>query len=228
MKSFDSIESLSEDGIRSIQDSLLIKAIGYAYQNSPYYERNFDLIGLKPDDIQGVSDIKKLPLTDRSEIQIDNRSFFAVGNSAIAEIVSTTGTTGAPIFVALTNNDLDRLARIEERSFGYTGANKDDLFHIAITCDNLFIAGIAYYSGLMRTGASVVRIGPQNIIRHLDLIKKLRPTAIVAVPSFMVHLSRRAADSGVDAKSLGFKKIVLIGDSIRDMDFKNNSIASKS
>lgn len=226
MKSFDSIDSLSEDGIKSIQDSLLIEAIGYAYQNSPYYKRKFDLIGLKPDDIKGVSDMKKLPLTDRSEIQIDNRnrSLFAVGNSDIAEIVATTGTTGTPVFVALTNNDLDRLARIEERNFGYAGANKDDLFHIAVTCDNLFIAGIAYYSGLMRTGASVVRIGPQNIIRHLDLIEKLRPTAIVAVPSFMVHLSRRAADSGIDAKSLGFKKIVLIGDSIRDMDFKNNSI----
>lgn len=224
MKSFDSIDRLSEDRIRSIQDSLLIEAVGYAYQNSPHYKRKFDLIGLNPDDVKGVSDIKKIPLTDRSEIQIDNRSFFAVGNSDIAEIVATTGTTGDPIFIALSRDDLDRLARNEERSFRCAGADKGDIFHIAVTCDNLFIAGIAYYSGLMRIGASVARIGPQNIIRHLDLIKKLQPTGMVAVPSFVAHLARRTAESGIDVKALGLRKIVLIGDSIRDMDFKNNSL----
>jgi len=224
MKSFDSIESLPEDSIKSIQNNLLVETVRYAYQNSTYYKRKFDNIRLNPDEITGIKDLEKLPLTDRRDIQGDNAAFFAIGKSDIAEIVSTTGTTGNPIFISLTNNDLDRLARNEERSFAYTGANKDDLFHIAVTCDNLFIAGIAYYSGLMRTGASVVRIGPQNIIRHLDLIKKLRPTGIVAVPSFLTHLVGRATDSGIDVKSFGLKKLVLIGDSIRDVDFKNNSL----
>jgi phenylacetate-CoA ligase len=224
MKSFDSIESLPEDSIKSIQNSLLVETVRYAYQNSTYYKRKFDNLRLNPDEITGIKDLEKLSLTDRRDIQGDNAAFFAIGNSDIAEIVSTTGTTGNPIFISLTNNDLDRLARNEERSFAYTGANKDDLFHLAVTCDNLFIAGIAYYSGLRRTGASVVRIGPQNIIRHLDLIKKLRPTGIVAVPSFLTHLVGRATDSGIDVKSFGLKKLVLIGDSIRDADFKNNSL----
>jgi phenylacetate-CoA ligase len=224
MKSFKTMDNLSEAGIGSIQDTLLAETAGHAYRNSPYYRSAFDRIGLKPDDIRGVGDILKLPLTDRADVQNDNRSFFAVGNSEIAEIVSTTGTTGESIFIALSAEDLDRLARNEERSFGYAGVTADDLFHLAVTCDNLFIAGAAYYGGLRRTGAAVVRVGPQNTIRHLDLIKKLRPTGMVAVPSFVARLARLALENGIDAKSLGLKKIVLIGDSIRNPDFNNNCI----
>ena len=210
MKVFDTIDRLSVDQIKKIQDELLAETIIHAYERSSYYKKIFDHHGLRPSDIKGSEDIKKLPFTSREEIQKDNWAFLAVSKVDIAEIVSTTGTTGEPAFIALTENDLERLAYNEEKSFGLTGAGKGDLFHIAVTCDNLFIAGIAYYSGLIRLGASVVRIGPQNIIRHFDLIQKLKSNGIVAVPSFMIQMMRRAKEIGLDVNELGIEKIVLI------------------
>lgn len=177
-----------------------------------------------PSDI--VENLKRLPFTTKQDIAQDNWSFLSVQKQDIAEVVSTTGTTGDPIFLALTAKDLERLTYNEEKNFGCIGAGKGDLFHIAVTCDNLFIAGIAYYRGLIKLGASVMRIGPQSIIRHLDIFKKLRPTGIVAVPSFLYHLIHRANEGNLDVKEWGIKKIVLIGDSIRNADFSANTLGS--
>jgi len=226
MRTIDSIDRLPADTIKSIQGEFLVETVRYAYDNSPYYRKRLDDLGVSLSDIKGVDSIDRLPLTDRKDVQENNWAFLAVGKQDIAEIVSTTGTTGDPAFIALTNNDLNRLACNEERSFGYLSVNGEDVFHLAVTCDNLFIAGIAYYKGLIRRGAAVVRIGPQNITRHLDIMKRLKPTGIVAVPSFMVHMARRMRDQVVTAEELGLKKIVLIGDSIRDADLKTNALGS--
>ncbi|MBI5026555.1 MAG: AMP-binding protein [Nitrospirae bacterium] len=226
MKSFEIIDKFPQDTIRGIQGELLTQTIRHAYENSPYYRKRFDDISLLPSQIKGVEDLERLPLTGRDDFQKDNNEFLAAKMEDIVEIVSTTGTTGEPVFVALTYNDMERLACNEERNFSNVGAHRGDLFHIAVTCDNLFIAGIAYYRGLIRLGATAIRIGPQNIARHLELMKKLMPTGIVAVPSFVVHMSRRIGDNGMSPAELGLKKIVLIGDSIRDMDFKSNALGS--
>ncbi len=222
----NSSNTLSTHDITRIQDKLLVETTNYAYEHSPYYKRKFDDIGLLPSHIKGLGSLDLLPLTSREDIQENNWTFLSVPQQDIAEIVSTTGTTGDPVFIALTSNDLKRLASNERKSFSYAGVGKGDVFHLSVTCDNLFIAGIAYYSGLVELGASVVRIGPQNIVRHLDLIKKIKPVGIVAVPSFMVHMARFMIDSGIIADELGFKKIVLIGDSIRDADLKNNALGN--
>lgn len=224
MKAFHGIDKLSVGEIKKIQDELLSDTIRYAYEMSVYYRRVFDRHGISPADMKTVEFLDTLPCTSKLDISKDNWAFLSVKRESIAEIVSTTGTTGEPVFIALTGNDIERLAYNEERSFGYTGAGKEDLFHIAVTCDNLFIAGIAYYRGLIRLGASVVRIGPQGIVRHFDLIKKLKPNGIVAVPSFLFYLICRAHENELDMKKFGIEKIVLIGDSIRNVDFSANTL----
>ena len=226
MRNIGSIDRLPADEIKRIQGELLVATVRYAQENSPYYSKKLNDLSLSSSDIGEVASIGRLPLTDRKDIQENNWAFLAVCKEDIAEIVATTGTTGDPAFIALTHNDLDRLACNEERNFGYADAGRGDIFHLAVTCDNLFIAGIAYYRGLTQRGASVIRIGPQNLTRHLDLIRRLKPTGIVAVPSFMVHMARRMCDLGVTPEEFGLKKIVLIGDSIRDADLRTNALGN--
>lgn len=216
MRYYDGIDRLPPVSIEKIQDELLTEMVCYAGRMSPYYKKVFAKRGVQADEIEGIQYLGKLPLTSRDDLQEDNWSFLAVSREDIAEVVATTGTSGRPSFIALTAKDLERLACNEDRSFRYAEAGKGDLFHIAVTCDNLFIAGIAYYMGLMRRGAAVVRIGPQSVIRHLDIVDHLRPNGIVAVSSFMVQLLRRAEERGLAVRDLGIEKIVLIGDSIRN------------
>ncbi len=226
METFRTIDRLSVGDIKKIQEKLLSGTLSHAYETSPYYRKIFDERALSPSDIFTLNNLETLPFTTRQDIPKNNWSFLSVKRHDIAEVVSTTGTTGEPVFIALTANDIKRLSYNEEKNFGYAGVSKEDLFHIAVTCDNLFIAGIAYYRGLLELGASVVRVGPQNIHRHFDLIRELKPSGIIAVPSFMYHMIHRARENGLDVKELGVEKIILIGDSIRKMDLSSNACGS--
>jgi phenylacetate-CoA ligase len=224
MKTHYDIDRLSLEAIEKIQSGLFVETVCRVYENSAYYRKLYDGIGLIPSKIKGLKDLSDIPFTDRKDIEKDNWEFLSIDRNDAAELVSTTGTTGNPVYAALTADDLERLAYNEEKSFTYAGAERGDLFFIDVTCDNLFIAGIAYYSGLIRLGASVVRVGPQNMERQFDLIKKLRPKGIVAVPSFMAQMARRASEHGIDTKELGLQKIVLIGDSVRNEDLSLNPL----
>lgn len=226
MKVRHDIDKLPSDKIEQIQAELLKETVNRVYEKSGYYRRLYKSLDLKPSDIQDLEDLTKLPFTSREEISKNNWDFLSIDREDAAELVSTTGTTGDPVYVAMTGNDLQRLAYNEEKSFTNAGARKGDLFFIDVTCDNLFIAGIAYYSGLIRLGASVVRVGTQNIARQFDLIKKLKPRGIVAVPSFIAQMARRSVDYGINIKELGLEKIVLIGDSIRNEDFTLNPLGN--
>ncbi|MBF0553002.1 MAG: AMP-binding protein [Nitrospirae bacterium] len=221
MRVFDSIDFSSPADIRSVQDKLLAELIGRVGSTSLYYKDVFRKNNIATNKIKGVGE---LPFTTREDLQRHNWDFLATKRISIREIVSTTGTTGEPQFIAMTEGDIERLAYNEQRSFTYTGAKEGDLFHIAVTGDNLFIAGAAYYRGLIRLGAAVARVGPQNTIRQFDLIEKLRPSAIVAVPSFMLHMARAARELKINPKELNIKKAVLIGESIRDTSLRSNAL----
>ena len=224
MKTCYGIETSSPEEIRAVQDSLLGEAVAYVYERSPFYKRLFRESGVSPGDIRGVDDLQSLPFTTREDLQKHNEEFLAVSENGVSEIVSTSGTGGEPVFIAMTRNDLERLAYNEELSFTCAGASRGDFFHIAVTCDNLFIAGTAYYSGLIRLGARVTRVGPQNTLRHADLIGRLRPDGIVGVPSLMLELARLLRERGLETSDTGLKRLVLIGDSIRDADLGTNTL----
>lgn len=224
MKARYDIDRLPPEEIYTVQSELFLSTVSRVYKNSTFYRTLYDDFGLDPSGIRGLDDLSKLPFTTRQDIERDNWGFLSVDRKNSAEFVSTTGTTGNPVYVAMTSHDLERLAYNEEKSFTYAGAQKGDLFFIDVTCDNLFIAGIAYYSGLIRLGASVVRVGPQNMARQFDLIQKLKPQGIVAVPSFLAQMALRALECGIDTKRMGLQKIVLIGDSVRNEDFSLNPL----
>ncbi len=224
MKTFYDIDFMLPEQIREIQGQLLSETLAIAYERSACYRDLYNSMPGGVGGVKGIEDIVRLPLTSREDVQRRNEDFFAAGRRELAEIVSTSGTTGKPVYVAMTAGDLERLAYNEEKSFANAGAARDDLFLIDVTCDSLFIAGIAYYSGLLRLGSAVVRCGPRSMERQLALIRKLRPSGIVAVPSFMVRLAEHALAHDNDDIFGMIEKIVLIGDSVRNDDYSLNPL----
>ncbi|MFQ5900282.1 MAG: phenylacetate--CoA ligase family protein [Thermodesulfobacteriota bacterium] len=218
------IDKKSAEEINNLQGKLLRRTVEYVYTNSDYYGSVFNKAGITPEDIKGISDIGMLPITTKEDIQRNNWAFLCVDKDRIAEVVSTTGTTGDPIFFAMTKGDIERLTENEKRCFALTGVTDDDLFQIAVTLDNLFIAGMAYYRGLLKLGAGVIRIGAGSPKRQFELIRTLKPTGIVAVPSFILAIYREAEKEGIRIDELSLKKAVLIGETVRNTDFSSNTL----
>ena len=117
MKTYYDIDTMPLDDIEGIQGQLLEETVRHACGKSPYYRKLFDDAGLKASDIKRTDDLAKLPLTGREDVQKSNRDFFAAAGRDLAEFVSTTGTTGDPIYIGMTAGDLERLAYNEEKSF---------------------------------------------------------------------------------------------------------------
>jgi phenylacetate-CoA ligase len=207
-----------------VQEALLQETIRRAALTSPFYRDRFSIRGADVAGVRSLVDLARLPLTSREDVERRGRDFWAVPRERVAEIVATTGTTGEPIYVAMTRRDLDRLGENERRGFTWLGARPGDRFHIAITLDNLFVAGLAYHLGLSMIGASVMRVGAQPVRRHLDLMKHLRPNGLVAVPSLLLGLARRARADGEDLAAFAPPRAMLIGDAIRGPDLGSNAL----
>ena len=218
------LEFKSKQMIENEQVSLLQEMICYASKKSPFYKSMLRKQGIKYVDLKTTHDLTILPLTRREQLQKYNSSFYCVDKKEIADIVSTTGTTGEPIFVILTKHDLKRLTLNEVYSFSCAGATASDIFHLAVTIDNLFMAGIAYYLGIIELGASVYRAGMHNIKRQILLMQKLKPTGIMTVPSFLLQLGKEIKEEGINPSSLSVRKALLVGDSIRDQNFNLSGI----
>lgn len=223
MRFLPDIYDLAANEISRIQSDLLIEAVDRAVRTSPFY-RDRAANAAHGYRIRSIDDLANLPLTTKRDIQKRNRDLRSTDPVRIREIVATTGTTGAPVYVPMTESDIDRLAENERRGFSWMGTGPGDLFHIAVTMDNLFVAGLAYQAGLRKVGAAAIRVGAQPASRHLDLMRQLRPDGIVAVPSLLLALARQAESSGEDLHAFAPKRALLIGDAIRGRDLRSNTL----
>src|SRR6185503_19362841 len=128
---------------------------------------------------------------------------------------------------ALTESDLQRLAYNEEQSFRCADGKPEDIYQLMLTLDRQFMAGIAYYNGIRKLGASLVRTGPGLPSMQWDTIFRLQSNSIVSVPSFMLKLIEWAKENDIDLKHTPVQKAICIGESIRQGDFELNTLGER-
>ncbi|WP_460504005.1 phenylacetate--CoA ligase family protein, partial [Hymenobacter agri] len=221
------LEHASREEIDAYQNAALVKLLTYLQANSPFYQRWFAELGFDVADIKTTTDLVRLPTTSKQDLQTHNWDFLCVPRRAVAEYCSTSGTLGRPVTIALTLNDLARLHHNEYLSFACAGGGPDDVYQLLLTLDRQFMAGVAYYGGILKSGASVIRMGPGNLAAQLDTIRQLEPSVLVAVPSFVVALIAHAHATGFDLKTSAVRRIICIGESIRDEAWQPNALARR-
>ncbi len=211
------IEYLKPDEIRRAQDGLLQKHLHYLASASPFYRALFRTNGV---DVGRVTSrtLCELPFTDKTMLSEYNDEFLAVPMSQIVDIVLSSGTTGKPTTMMYTENDLRRLAYNEAISFAGCGMTPDDIVLLTCTLDRCFVAGLAYFSGVRSLGATAIRNGLNSFDSHFEIIKRMKPTVLVGVPTFLLKLGRFIQAQNTVPASLGVKKLICIGEPIRDRD----------
>ena len=213
--------------IRDIQEKKLCELLVYLKSNSPYYQRIFEQQKIDPEGIRHLEDLVLIPTTGKEDLQLYNDEFLCVPRSSVIEYTSTSGTLGAPVTIALTEKDLQRLAYNEFKSFSCAGSESEDIFQLMITMDRQFMAGMAYYSGIRKLGAGIIRVGPGVPSLQWETIFRLKSTVLVAVPSFILKLIQYAADHTLDLAGSSVKKAICIGENIRQTDFSLNVLGKK-
>ncbi len=218
---------LQQAGIRDIQEKKLREILDYVLLYSPYYKRIFAQHSVVPADIKTLEDLVRLPVTQKEDLQLNNDDFLCVPKTSVIEYTSTSGTLGAPVTIALTEKDLQRLAYNEFKSFTCAGGQPEDIYQLMLTLDRQFMAGMAYYSGIRMLGAGIIRVGPGVPSLQIETIFRLKPTVLVAVPSFILKLTLYAADHKINLAESGVKKAICIGENIRQTNFSLNVLGRK-
>ena len=218
---------LSKEEIITLQKKKLQETITYLNEHSPFYKEFFSKARFNPTGIKTMEDLSVIPVTIKEDLQQRNNDFLCVPRNKIIEYSSTSGTLGNPVTIMLTENDLNRLAYNEYASFVSTEGSVNDVYQIMLTLDRQFMAGMAYYSGIQKLGAGIIRLGPGVPSLQWETILRLKPTAIIAVPSFIVKLISYAQEHNIDINSTTVKKAICVGENIRNADFSLNPLGKK-
>ena len=187
----------------------------HAAAHSPFYREMFR--GMK-----AAPSLSEVATVDKATVSARNLDFLCVPRESIVEIVTTSGTTGNPLLWMLTEADVRRLALNEKLSFECVGLTKQDTVLVAVAMDRCFMAGLAYWLGLREIGCGIMRTGAASPLLVLEMIQRVQPTAIVGVPSFLRLVADKAREMGIDLRQSLVKKLICIGEPIRDAAFVLN------
>lgn len=221
------IEFESPERIKSFQEGLLHKALTYLNSNSAYYRRMFERYEIDITKIQTLEDLVKIPFTEKKDLQIFNEDFLCVPKERIIDYITTSGTLGDPVTFGCTEKDLQRLAYNEKKSFECAGLHPGNILQLMTTMDKRFMAGLAYFLGIREMGASIIRVGNGIPELQWDTIKRIKPDTIMCVPSFILKLIQYAEEHGIDYRNSSVKRIIGIGEGLREQDFSLNLLGRR-
>ncbi len=181
-------EQMPRTALVALQAERLQRLAAYAYERLGYYRERMDAVGVRPDHIRGLDDLRHLPFTRKKDFR-DNypTGTFACPMSEVVRIHASSGTTGKPTVVGYTRNDLDIWREVISRLVVAAGVGSGDVVQIAFGY-GLFTGGFGLHQGCERVGATVVPASSGNTDRQLLLMQDLGTTALVCTPSYALYL----------------------------------------
>lgn len=201
----DAMECMDFDERKKLQGERLRATVELEYNNVPAYRKRMDEAGVKPEDINGIEDIVKLPFMQKTDLR-DNFPYglFAADLKDIVRIQGSSGTTGKPIVSGYTENDIKVWTEMVARALTAAGGTKDDIIQIAYGY-GLFTGGLGAHQGATEIGATVIPMSSGNTQRQIIMMKELGATMLCCTPSYATYLAETIREMGIKPEELKLK-----------------------
>ncbi len=194
-----------------------LKQVRYLLENSAFYQKKLKEAGFDtPESIGGLDDIAKLPFTEKDELRKTQAAAPPFGEHLsckpenLRRVFSTSGTTGVPCYLGLTDNDIEMYATNVARGYSAAGFSNGQRIVVGFNAGP-FVAGAVYY-GFDRIGCTVIPVGTGNTERLVTAIQKLGATGISCTPSYGLYLIDWCQKHDIDTKTLGLKNMITAGE----------------
>ncbi len=196
---------LPADKLKELQLHRLKAIVNHAYENVALFRSRMEDKGVTPADIQTLTDISKLPFTVKTDLR-DTYPFglFATPLNEVVRLHASSGTTGKPIVVAYTKEDVKVWSSCMVRAFAAYDLERGDVIQNAYGY-GLFTGGLGAHYGAEALGATVIPISGGNTDRQLMVMKDFNTTAICCTPSYFLRLIERAQELDIDLNQLPLK-----------------------
>ncbi|MFZ5649714.1 MAG: phenylacetate--CoA ligase family protein [Bacillota bacterium] len=198
-------ECISREQLRELQFERLKNTLNLVYGRVPFYRDLFDRHGVRPDDLQCLEDIRRFPFTTKLALR-DNYPYglFAVPLKDVVRLHASSGTTGKPIVVGYTKNDLENWAQLIARIVTRAGVTDEDVAQITFGY-GLFTGAFGLHYGLEKVGVTIVPSSVGNTEKQIMLLKDFGATVLVGTPSYAMHLAEAARKMGVGPGDLNLR-----------------------
>jgi phenylacetate-CoA ligase len=211
------IESLPWSQQSAIDDPLYRSQIEYLFARSSFFRQKLRSAGFdRPEAVGGLDEISQLPLTEKDELRAtrtkDNPigSHFAADLADVVRIFSTSGTTGLPSYVPLTERDLKNWVSTACRSYSATGLRRSNRV-VSTYNAGPFVAG-AVLDAFNTMGICHIPVGTGNTERLLTAIAIWKPQGVVLTPSYALHLAEIASGREIDLRDGRVSHVILGGE----------------
>ena len=196
------VEQLPVEEKRQLQAARLRRMVDYAYRRVPFYRQLFDRHGVSPEHIRALEDLSRIPFTRKSDL-VENYpfGFLAVDLKEIVRLHATSGTTGRPVVIGYTEEDLDVWAEAMARTFTLAGVTAGDVIQNAFGY-GLFTGGLGFHMGAEAIKATLIPIATGLSQRQVMLMRDLGTTVLTCTPSYALTLADTLAEMGMKPQEL--------------------------
>lgn len=202
-------ETMSLDRLRRLQDERLQEKVGILYHKVPFYRELMDRHLIRPETIRSVQDLHKLPFTKKDALREQYPfGLFTVSRSEVARLHCSSGTTGKPIVVGYTRNDVDLFAEVVARSLSAAGCKPGMLLQNAYGY-GLFTGGLGLHYGAEKLGMTVLPISGGGTEKQLMLMQDFGSDVICCTPSYALTLAEEIRKRSFDRSRISLKYAVL-------------------
>ncbi len=195
------IETMDRESLEKLQVHRLKKTVERVYTSVPFYRKAFDALGVMPDEIKTLDDVRRLPFTKKSDLR-ENYPFglFAVDQKKVVRIHGSSGTKGKPTIVGYTVRDLANWSEIVARAMVTAGGRPGDLFQNTYGY-GLFTGGLGLHYGAERLGVTLIPMSGGNTPRQITILEDFNPRGIAGTPSYVLNIAEEMAAMGKDPRA---------------------------
>ena len=199
------IETMSVEEMKKLQSEKLVKQVKHVYDNVPYYRNLMDEKGVKPEDINGIEDLHKLPFLTKADL----RDAYPYGLLAkpledCVRIQSTSGTTGKRVVAFYTQHDVDLWEECCARAIVAVGGTNKDVCQVAYGY-GLFTGGPGLNGGSHRVGCLTLPMSSGNTDRQIQFMTDLNATILCCTPSYAAYIGETLKEKGYKPEDISLK-----------------------
>ena len=190
-------ETMPREELKKLQGERLAWQVKRMYENVELFRNRMDEIGMKPEDVKSVDDLKKLPFSYKQDLRdYYPYGLFAVPMKDIRRVHASSGTTGKQIVVGYTDDDLENWADCFARMLTATGCDENSFVQVAYGL-GLFTGGFGAHDGAVRIGATVIPISSGNTQRQIQTMIDFGATVLCCTPSYAMYLGETIEEMGL-------------------------------
>jgi phenylacetate-CoA ligase len=195
-------ECMHREELRELQFKRLQMTLRWVYDNASFHRERWEKLKLKPSDVHSLDDLRKLPFTQKSDFKVAYPyGLFALPLEKVIRVHASSGSMSNPTVVGYSRGDLSTWSELCARVAVAGGARSHDVAQIAFEY-GLTTGAFGMHAGLERVGATVIPASTGSTQRQLQIMRDFKTTVFVGAPSYALHMTDVAAESGFDFQDI--------------------------